>query len=116
MFAVRSAIVLVALSYLISPSAVSASSTSPRGAGCICFSRAADCSISQLDIAPVTESARLSRKVYRRSRLKAVLEEETDRKLEEVDLGLVPVPRTLGLHTSIAISSPFYPRTSRLRC
>jgi hypothetical protein len=116
MFAVRSAILLVAFSFLISPSTVSASSASPSGAGRVCFSPAADYSIAQLDIALVTESARVSRKVFRRSRLKAVLEEETDRKLEEVDLGPVPAPRTLGSHTSIAISSPFYPRTSRHRC
>ena len=116
MFAVRSAILVVALSFVISPIPVSASCSSPSAAGRVSLSHAGESSIVDRDVAPVTEAPKVSPRASRRPRLKAVLEEETDRKPEEIDLGTMPVPRMPGLHTSISISSPFNPRTSRLRC
>jgi hypothetical protein len=116
MFAVRSAIFLVALACAISPSPVSASYASASAAGRVCLSFVADASIDQPEITLLSETPKVSPRTSRRPRLKAVLEEETDRKPEEIDLGRIPAPRTPGLRASIAVSSPFYPRTSRLRC
>jgi hypothetical protein len=116
MFAVRSAILLVALNLLMSPSAVSASSVVTSGADGVSLSRAAGSWIGELDIAAAPDETNVSRAATRQSRLKAVLEEETDRELEEADLGPIPAPRQRVSHTSITTSSLFIPRTSRLRC
>jgi hypothetical protein len=115
MFAVRSAMLLVALNFVLSLSAVSASAVCSRGAVDVARNSDHRSSIGVLDIAPLSDTRSFSRVPFRRSRLKAVLE-ETDHELEEVDLGPIPAPRGPSSHTSIAVSSPFFPRTSRLRC
>jgi hypothetical protein len=115
MFAVRSAMLLIAVSLLFSPSAVSASTVGSSGAdGCAIF-RAVDFSMSEVDAASLHGAITVSRMVFRKLRLKAVLE-ESDHELEEADLGRIPVPRKLNSHTSIAESRPVLPRTCRLRC
>jgi hypothetical protein len=115
MFAVRSAMLLLALSLLLSPSVVSASSVESSGADGRSVSCAGDSPIGELDVVSLNDAAGVSRTVFRKLRQRAVLE-ETDHELEEADLGPIPVPRKLNSHTSIAVSSPFFPRTCRLRC
>jgi hypothetical protein len=116
MFAVRSAILLVALSLPLSRSAVSAPCVLESGADGTSPPCAAASSTFELDIAAAPEETNISRSAIRQSRLKAVLEEETDHELDEADLGPIPAPRRPVSHTPITMSSPFTPRTSRLRC
>ena len=116
MFAVRSAMLLLALSLII---------ITLRGFRLVCriercrrafpSSCALDSSIGELDVASLNDAAGVSRTVFRKLRLKAVLE-ETDHELEEADLGPIQAPRKLNSHTSIAVSPPFFPSTCRLRC
>jgi hypothetical protein len=115
MFAVRSAMLLLAVILLRSPSAVSASSVGSSGAEGASISRALECSTGELDVVSLNDAAGVSRTVFRKLRQRAVLE-ETDHELEEADLGPIPAPRKLNSHTSIAVSSPFFPKTCRLRC
>jgi hypothetical protein len=115
MFAVRSAMLLLALSLLLSPSMASASIGGSSGAdgGAISFDLKS--STLERDDFSLTGETSVSRPVFRKVRLKAVLE-ESDHELEEADLGPIQVPREHNSHTSIAVSSPFFPRTCRLRC
>ena len=71
--------------------------------------------LGEIDVDSLNDLASVSRPVFRKLRLKAVLE-ETNHELEEVDLGPLQLPRKLNSHTSIALSPPFFPRTCRLRC
>jgi hypothetical protein len=116
MFAVRSATLLLALSVLTSPSRVSASSVVSSGADAVSVSRAVPSSIGDPGAASLNEAAGLSPMPFRRARLKAVVLEETDHDPDEADLGPINVPRMLSSHRPIASSSPFFPKTCRLRC
>jgi hypothetical protein len=118
MFAVRSAICLLALSMAISHSVVSASSVGTSGGSDhgVFASPTVGYSIGEPGVASLSEAASLSRATFRRARLKAVVLEDTDHELDEIDLGRIPVPRTLNSRTSVAMSPPFFPKTCRLRC
>jgi hypothetical protein len=115
MLAVRSAMLLVALNLLMSASAVSAPSVVVSGADGTSLPCAVGSWTTELDIAAAPDETNISRPAIRQSRLKAVLE-ETDHELEEANLGPMPAPRGPLSHTPITMSSPFIPRTSRLRC
>jgi hypothetical protein len=115
MFAVRSAMLLLALSLLLLPSTASASIGGSSGAdgGATSFDLQPS-TFERHDLSLAGETS-VSRPVFRKVRLKAVLE-ESDHELDEADLGPIQVPREHNSYTSSAVSSPYFPRTCRLRC
>lgn len=117
MSAVRSAIVLLALGLLTSPPAASAS-TGGAGSGQFVAVTASplDSQIAAADFIPLPDPSTWSPRMRRKARLKAVLVEETNRDLEETDLGPVHVPHLHDSRPSIQVASPSLPKTCHLRC
>jgi hypothetical protein len=118
MVAVRSALLVLALGLLTTPSAASASSGgSSSGArdGVAAARQLLDSSIATPVFIPLPDPSSCSRPVRRKAYLKAALE-ETDRELEEADLGPVYVLHGRHSRPSIPSASPAISTTCRLRC
>jgi hypothetical protein len=117
MSAVPSAIFVLAMGFLNSPVATPVSSVgSPPATGAVVVQCHLDSSSSLSDLISITSSSSLSRVARRKSRLKAVLEEESDREFEETDLGPVDVPKGHNSARSNHFVRPFLATTCRLRC
>jgi hypothetical protein len=116
MFAVRSAMLVLALGFLAKPSAASASSgTSSSGRDGTVAACQLDSSITRPDFVPLPDPSTFARLVRRKGHLRAALE-ETDHELEEADLGPVYIPRGHHSRPPIHFASPPIPTTCRLRC
>ena len=116
MFAVRSAMLALALGFLAEPCAASASSgTSSSGRDGTVAACQLDSSIARPDFVPLPDPSTFARLVRRKGRLKAALE-ETDHELDEADLGPVYVPQGQHPRPRIHFASPPIPTTSRRRC
>jgi hypothetical protein len=119
MLAVPSALLLLAMGFLNSPVAASVSSVgdSPAtGAVVVLCHVESSNSLPTETLASITSGLSLSRIARRKSRLKALIEEESDREFEEVDLGPVDVPKRDNSPPSNHFVHPFLATTCRLRC
>jgi hypothetical protein len=116
MFAVRSAILVLAMGVLSTPVAASPSRCGPSPARDAAFA-ASDRHSSEST--PVMLSLQapsaFSPLVQRTGRLKAALE-ESDHDFDEADLGPVHLPDSHNPPASIHFASPPMPTTCRLRC
>ena len=116
MFAVRSAMLVLALGFLAKPSAASASSGGSSSAtdGTVAACQV-DSSITRPDFVPLPDPSTFADWCRGKSHLKAALE-ETDHELEEADLGPVYVPKGRHSRPPIHFAPPPIPTTCRLRC
>jgi hypothetical protein len=118
MFAVRSAILMLAVGLFPVPCTATSSASNEvahgrEGAsGLLHVASSMPCQDSALRPHP----RMVLRLAVKKVRVKAALVEETDRKFEEADLGPVPAPPERPLITTIALRFPRLPTTSRLRC
>ena len=116
MFAVRSAMLALALGFLAEPFAASASSgTSSSGRDGTAAACQFEKSIAEPVFLSLPDPSTFARLMRRKGRLKAALE-ETDHELEEADLGPVYVPHGQHPRPRIHFASPPIPTTCRLRC
>jgi hypothetical protein len=117
MFAVPSALLVLAMGFLNSPVAAPVSSVGhSAGTGAVVVQCHVESWNSLPTLASITSSSSLLRVGRRKSRLKAVLEEESDREFEEVDLGPVDVPKRDNSPPSNHFVPPVLATTCRLRC
>jgi hypothetical protein len=116
MFAVRSAILVLAIGYFSSPVAASVSfrGSSPARDAIVAASHV-DPSDSTLVVVSLPGPSAFSRMARRTSRLKAALE-ESRHDFEEADLGRVYLPKGHSPPPSTRFASPSIPTTCRLRC
>jgi hypothetical protein len=117
MFAVRPAMLLLALGLLSLPPAASARLTAAEPTGTPRLSLSCPVDSPTTTPAEFDNPADLSQRVFRRLRLKADIEEdESDRKVAETDFGPVSTASGFHPHTSIDACRPVFPRTCPLRC
>jgi hypothetical protein len=116
MFAVRSAMLILALSLLLLPSPVSASSGGSPGEDGVSALCRLEPAIAGPVFLPIPHSSSLAQFTLWNARPKVVLE-DTDQKFgEEADLGPARPPRKLMSRPSVHSRESRRPTTPRLRC